>query len=332
VEIPAVYYDGQTARRYPISLVIEQGIVSLYGPDFERHERVIDIEVPEHFGAGARVLRFADGAYCEVTDHAALNTMLAASGYRAGALERWQRSGRVAIAALVGVVVVSVLAYYVGLPAAADVVARKVPMPFVASLSQGALAALDESSLNASTLDAERRAALVRGYSALKLGDTQTAPRIEFRASPTLGANAFALPDGTVVLLDELVEIAGSDDEIYAVLAHEQGHVHYRHGLRRLLQGSVVATAMTAWLGDVSSLLVLLPTVLLETRYSRRFETEADDYAADQLRARGLSPGLLADALEHLAAHHHGGPDIPDYLSSHPATAERIKKLRAAAE
>jgi predicted Zn-dependent protease len=89
---------------------------------------------------------------------------------------------------------------------------------------------------------------------------------------------------------------------------------------------------MTAWLGDVSSLLVLLPTVLLETRYSRRFETEADDYAADQLRARGLSPGLLADALEHLAAHHHGGPDIPDYLSSHPATAERIKKLRAAAE
>lgn len=53
--------------------------------------------------------------------------------------------------------------------------------------------------------------------------------------APQIGANAFALPDGTLVVTDELVELAGdNDDEVLAVLAHELGHIHERHGLRLL--------------------------------------------------------------------------------------------------
>ena len=62
---------------------------------------------------------------------------------------------------------------------------------------------------------------------------------LEFRKSPAVGPNAFALPGGTVVLLDELVAAAAHDDEIAAVLAHEIGHLHGRHTMRHVLQTSV---------------------------------------------------------------------------------------------
>ena len=44
------------------------------------------------------------------------------------------------------------------------------------------------------------------------------------------------------------------------------------------------------------------PTALLETRYSREFETQADAFAIDQLRAHHISPAKLADMLEHIVA------------------------------
>ncbi len=61
---------------------------------------------------------------------------------------------------------------------------------------------------------------------------------VEFRASPIIGANAFALPGGIVIVTDQLMQLAEHDDEILAVLAHEIGHVKHRHVLRGLPQDS----------------------------------------------------------------------------------------------
>ncbi len=105
-----------------------------------------------------------------------------------------------------------------------------------------------------------------------------------------------------MVLLDQLVTLAANDDEIYGVLAHELGHVHYHHGMRMLLQSSAVALLLTAWVGDVSTLLASLPAGLLQARYSRDFEAQADDYAAATLLANGIPPSRLADLLERMAA------------------------------
>jgi Zn-dependent protease with chaperone function len=119
------------------------------------------------------------------------------------------------------------------------------------------------------------------------------------------------------------------------VLAHELGHVSERHPMRQLLQGSVVALAMTWYLGDISSLLATAPTLLLQTNYSRNFERRADHFAAGLLRANGIKATRLADILAKLEASHgaaqHAGKQqthITDFLSSHPDTDERIRSLR----
>src|SRR5262249_14352222 len=108
-------------------------------------------------------------------------------------------------------------------------------------------------------------------------------------------------------------------------------HVAARHGIRNLLQSSFVALVLTWYVGDVSTLAAMAPTAMLQAKYSRDFEREADDYAAAALRQNLIPPGRLADVLERLEASRSGRAReaaAMSYLSTHPATAERLSRLR----
>jgi predicted Zn-dependent protease len=134
-------------------------------------------------------------------------------------------------------------------------------------------------------------------------------------------------------MTDELVELSRSDAELSGVLAHEMGHVNGRHALRHTLQSSGAALIMLALLGDVSTVTSLaagVPTMLLELKYSRQFEWEADAYAARLMQAKGLPLSAFGDLLDRLDRSHHQQNDTsePAFLSTHPVTAERIRRFR----
>jgi Zn-dependent protease with chaperone function len=148
---------------------------------------------------------------------------------------------------------------------------------------------------------------------------------LEFRTSRAIGPNAFALPGGIIVITDELVALAKSDDELLAVLAHELGHVRLRHTMRRLLESSAVAMLIAGITGDIastSSLAASAPAVLLQSKFSRDNETEADRFAFDLMRRAGIDPKYFAVLLARLEAKRGPGP-FPAFLSSHPPSAER---------
>jgi Zn-dependent protease with chaperone function len=172
------------------------------------------------------------------------------------------------------------------------------------------------------------------------VSEAQLQYRIVFRSSPDLGANAFALPDGSIVMLDELVALTEDDNEIIAVLAHERGHIERRHAMRMVLQSSVVGLVMAWYVGDVSGLLATVPAVVAQAKYSRDMESEADEYAEQTMRLNAMSPCLLSGILDKLEASHLAGNaeekhadgagkggELMDYLSSHPATKERTRLL-----
>ena len=93
--------------------------------------------------------------------------------------------------------------------------------------------------LSPTTLTHERQIKLRADFDTfLKAAGDTTPYQIEFRAMKGQGANAFALPSGTIVISDELVLLAEDDREIVAVLAHECAHVRHRHVLRAVLQNS----------------------------------------------------------------------------------------------
>ena len=154
--------------------------------------------------------------------------------------------------------------------------------------------------------------------------------RLEFRHSNKIGANAFALPSGIVVVTDALVKLGQTDDEVVAVLAHEVGHLEHRHSLRMVMQDSAVALLIATVSGDPfssSTLVAALPTLLVHARYSRKFEAEADDYAYDFLVAQGIPTQAFADMLVRLGAKDETSA-AEEFLSSHPGTQERIERFR----
>lgn len=331
--VAGLYFDGRSARAHPVVLSLQGGALSMSGTDLRRVEALDSLRLSEPMGDAPRWITFSDGAHVEVRDHARLAQLLAAGGGRRdSAPVRWAFEPRAVAAALVMLLLIAWFGWRDGLPWAARHVAGSIPTAAVDLLSGQALHLLDARALAPSAVDEERRRRLEDGLRALARFEGTTLPhRLLFRAAPGIGANAFALPDGTLVVTDELVELAAVDDEVLAVLAHELGHVHERHGLRLLLQGSALALVMTWYLGDVSAWLAAAPVALVQASYSREMEYEADDFALRLLRGQGLPSEPLAVMLEKLQAAHAdaGKRDAAGtWLDSHPQTAARIARLR----
>lgn len=333
VGVAALYFDGRSARAHTVVLTVSDGVLHVEGGEVSRSEPLGALRVSEPMGAAARLVSFADGAHLEVRDHVALADLLAATGHRDAAVVRWAFQPRMVVIMLSALLLSVWLIMQYGLPWAARVSAPLVPDSAMTALSERTLEWLDQALTRPTTLPSGRQQALRDALSAMASVDGQPIPHtLLFRSGSALGANAFALPDGTLIVTDELVVLAGTDAPVLAVLAHELGHVHGRHGVRMLLQGSATALFMAWYLGDISSLLASAPTALVQAGYSRDMEREADDFAVKLLRARGHSPELLAGMLERLAAAQGEDPagrsGPMGWLSSHPDTAERIARLR----
>lgn len=156
---------------------------------------------------------------------------------------------------------------------------------------------------------------------------------LEFRSGATFGPNALAFPGGIIVITDDMVKAAQST-EVLGVLAHEIGHVELRHTMRSLLQNSVVGVAVAAVTSDAASLSVAiasLPVLLAQTKYSREFEAAADEYAFRLLKQKGYSPTAFASLMERLAEKEENKMGAFAYVSTHPVTAERVRRARKAA-
>jgi Zn-dependent protease with chaperone function len=326
--VHASYFDAVQSRAHPVILSIRDDRVLISGEGILRDEPLGSVSISERIGRTPRFVRFTDGALCEVTDHATFRQLLSAEGLDTQRLAGWEDSRWMALWAVLLLVVLGFAGYRYGLPFMAQSAADRLPPSALNKLSGQILSALDRLVLEPTALPASERAEITVAFSRLRLPPS-TRIRLEFRRSPAIGANAFALPSGVVVVTDELVALAGSSERVVAVLAHEAGHVVGRHGLRNMIQSSVVSILVTWYVGDISALAAAAPTALLEARYSRDLEREADQFAARVLTASGSSASVLADMLEQLRDARPDGLDRSfAYLSSHPTTDERIQALR----
>lgn len=346
--VAATYFDGRSAVARAVTLTLAEGVLHVRGDNVAREAPVAELRVSEPMGAAPRLISFPDGAHCEVRDHAGMARMLDASGFEDGFVVRLQKRWRWALASVAVTVAAVFAGYHWGLPAFSEWLAFRMPDAVLARLGGGTVETLDRIALGPSKLAESRQLDLTATLARLAPpAEARPRYRLLFRDGKRIGANAMALPDGTIIVTDQLVALAALDEEIIAVLAHELGHVDRRHGLRMLIQGSVVAFVVSFYLGDVSSVAAGLPTLLLQARYSRDHEREADQYGAALLKANGISPRRLADMLAKLEASHRdnrgksGKPGSPassdktgesagvgDYLRSHPATRERIETLK----
>lgn len=335
-KVNAHYYDGRSTKKLPVTLSIEQGLLEIQGEDLLRAIPLSDATISASLGSAPRLLHFADGSHCEISNHADFHVLLEESGIKPQSLiSRLESTGHFVLAAALLSIAFFIASFYWGLPWIADIAAARIPAGVSLSIDTHVLRVVDDGMMQQSQLSQERQQQLKLRFEGLRDVNGLPPHQLEFRSSKAIGANAFALPGGTIIVTDQLVALASHDEEILAVLAHELGHVSERHPLRQLLQSSVIGLAMTWYLGDVSSLLAAAPTLLLESSYSRNFERRADSYAANLLSMNEISPARLADMLHKLESSHAApNPDkapsatVAEFFSSHPDTSERIRALR----
>ncbi len=348
--INANFFDGHDARLQPVGLDVRAGHLHVDAPGFERSYPLAAVVLAEPFERAPLMLRLGD-ATCEVPydpeNGPGRQALLAALGYSKSRVERWQAHWPAALLSLVLLLALLASGFVWGVPAAAERIAARLPAAVDTKLGQAALAGLEARNMVAPSRLSDDSIAQVQALLPRVLpAHPRTPIRLLVRASPQLGANALALPDGTIIVTDDMVRLAWGEDnnlddegtaELLGVLAHEVGHIELRHATRVMTGSSLTAALSATLFGDFSAVAAGVPAVLTQMQYSRAMELEADDYAVGVLRRNGLEPDALADALQALERQQPGQADVPRwmrqsmaYLSMHPATAERIARLRAA--
>lgn len=141
--------------------------------------------------------------------------------------------------------------------------------------------------------------------------------------------NAVALPGGQIALFSGIITQAGSPDEIAGVLAHEIGHVEHRH----VMAGLIRQFGLGLVLGG-SGKGLQYAQALMDARYSRAAESEADSFAVGALARNHISTRPTADFFARMGRMERTGSTTIDtafsWLSSHPMSAARREMFLAA--
>lgn len=348
--ISANYFDSQLAQIRPVLMLIRQSGITLFGDGFNKSFEARAIRVEEAFAQAPCIVSFADGSHCEVHELAAKTILLQKAGYRKSWVMHCQDQWIGALLAILLMLGILASAYHWGIPWLADKAAPAFPVSLERRLGAEVINAMDDqrmlepSKLSDKTI--EQAEQLFRRLLPLQ---TRVPIHLEVRFSKSIGPNAFALPGGTVVVTDQMLELivgAGNDisfalaDELAGVLAHEIGHIEKRHFTRRLMRDAFITTLTGTLFGDFSAVVTLAPSLLVQSEYSRAMETEADMYAIELLRLRDISPAHLADLFVVLESKNKSTPEsalpswlktVSTYVASHPPSAERIARFRQAA-
>jgi Zn-dependent protease with chaperone function len=351
IEFYGKWYDGKTSVQTAAVLrAYDSGAVRVQHAetgDSLFRDKQFNARVSDRLADTPRFLTFPDGNILETDDNSSVDRLLDKlhKPHWSRLVHKLESKLHYVLAAFVLMVLIGAGMVIYGFPAAAKIISASLPQSFFEVADQQSLEVLDRMFFKPSELDAEIQNRVRSHFNPIITSHASQNIRMIFRKGGRLGPNAFALPGGTILFTDELIEMAEDDNELLAIMAHETGHVVHQHGMRRMVQDSLLSFAILALTGDasgVSEIFLGLPVVLTELAYSREFEREADEYALVYLQANDIPTTHFANILSRLdklmadkkteTSEESNGEDARGkwwgYLSTHPPTPERIEAFR----
>lgn len=165
---------------------------------------------------------------------------------------------------------------------------------------------------------------------------------LNFKVYKTSDVNAFACADGSVRVYTGLMDIM-TDEEVLGVIGHEIGHVAH-HDTRKAFQQALLTSALADGIASRGGLTAVLTDsqlgqlgqAMLSAKYSRKQESQADDYGYDFLKKNGKNPWAMAMAFERLkkleGSSSKGAAMVNKLFSDHPELDKRIKTMSSRAK
>ena len=223
-----------------------------------------------------------------------------------------------------------------GIPSISKKLSSYVPYEINKSLSNNSLEMLDEYFLKKSKLPNEKKDELLTIFKNEIIPLINKKKNFEYK----LGfrswdlekksiANALALPNGNIIITDELIRISENKEELKAIIFHELAHIQYHHGMQRIIEGSLLAIAVVSIVGDANMLGDLgigFGSLLINSNYSRNHEQEADIFAFNKMLKNNINPKYFISIMSKIDKNIDvkSEDEASNYLSSHPNTKKRL--------
>ena len=344
--IKGVWYPQSSSARFRAELFLQNPSYRLV---VESQEEIIGgvsgLEFSDRIGNIPRKVTLPDGSIFETPENALVDSFITEnikqSGF-SGFIHRLESQWRWAFIALLITIAFSIVIITWGIPWMSKQIAQALPAQTNGLIAAGTLETLDRILLGESKLSEDKKEQLTQQFQHLiPSGEEDYSFKLHFRSMRGV-PNAFALPSGDIVVTDSLVRLIAHEEEIDSILLHEMGHVVYRHGLQQIIHASIISFSIAMMNGDATDLnhlLIAFPTFLAQQKYSRDHETEADSYAFERMKVLGMNPKYFASIMSRLMqeteeidfSEREGSAHLSEYLSTHPATQDRIKRALEAA-
>jgi len=212
-------------------------------------------------------------------------------------------------------------AYLLLLPVVADAIVERVPKSVDAQMGTEFF----EGFAAEHRVDREASQALTEFADVLGLGSSQWTWYVV--DEPVV--NAFALPNGAIVVYTGLLEQLEHSSELAGLLGHETAHVKRRHSMRMLARRGLGSTIVgTLFGGGMAGSLLHQAEALGGLSYSRGFELESDREAQELLLDKGLDARGMVHLLERLDEATEGELSPGALFSTHPHPKARMEALR----
>lgn len=365
MDIEGFWYDGkQSGQQSAVVRIDQQGRIDVLAIESQDASSVTyaprklfsglfsTVDVSSRLGNSNRYLYFPAGQKLETRDNDSIDqaVSLFQPHKKQTLLYRLETHWRYVVTALVLMIALVAWTAMYGVPLVAKQIATLLPSSLFDKAGEQTLALLDKQMMHPSALDTLTQERVRDHFNGILKQHPELHLQVLFRSSD-IGPNAFALPDGSIIFTDDIIRLAENDDELLSVMAHEVGHVVHQHGMRSVIQGSMVGFVLMLMTGDVSATsewFLGIPVILTQLGYSRRFEREADDYALSYMQANNIDTAHFSRLMSRIEALHcndtppNAGddgdqeahqPSCPQevswqgYLSTHPGLQERIEKF-----
>ena len=330
------YYLAGSSEALPVDLYLTSDnhlVIKLQQDDNEvGYVRFSDLSIQSCLGNMPREVSLPDKQALHINGNKEIDDWLYPK--KSNRIHRLESSFRFALIAIITVPIALIGVFKFALPALAIHFAELVPDYVTDLSSKNTLAGLNRTVLDESELDEATQQKYITRWQGVvaKLPVKAQKFQFQFKKSDFFGANAFALPNGTIVVTDELVSLLeGQDNLLMAIILHEIGHVEHKHSMRLIAETLISSLAIDYLIGDVGGVIEVFAgasTTIIQNQFSQALEWEADDFSLTNIHHTGYSPTDFADAMSKLAEKGSGGNKLSALLSSHPMTQARIDNAR----
>jgi predicted Zn-dependent protease len=176
----------------------------------------------------------------------------------------------------------------------------------------------------------------------LRMGQESHRPNLDwqFRVLDTETINAFAVPGGYIYVTRGILAYINNEAELAMILGHEIGHVTARHSAKAysrqlLMMGGLLIGSLASETVGKYAPYAMVGMQLLSFKFSRDQERQSDDLGVQYAYQQNYDPREFENffrTLSRMEVSHGGGLALPNFLSTHPVTRERIAAVEEQSE